>query len=774
MSALSVPRSERIELICFAALGIVASLQWASLVAHPPAARVALAVVLATATGAALVSIGRLQHPRATRWALAAAVAMLALCVGLVVVGLPARLLLPGHWDELSANVDRSLTGLTDVPIPYAGADVWTRLVILLAAPLMVGAAAFAAFWPTRRRVAGRICALVLLVGLYLVAVAWARPERQLAGGALLVVLVCAWLWLPSLKPGRGPAAGLAVAAAALVAVPAAALVDPGRALIDYRHWDLLSAHGVSFRWDQSYGPLDWPQKGTLMLEVASDRVHYWKTTNLDSFDGAGWVRSSGIGGEPALGEPRKFHPKGRGPRPDPEWVDRVNFAVRGLTSDFAVGAGTTLALRGVDATPAPDGVWAMDQELRPGRSYTALVYDPKPSPADMRAAGTTYPPQAAHYVSFTLSGGPGGSRSIDAPLWGPTGPSSIADQVQGTPYEAMYALAQRLAVGAPTPYDAARRIELYLRANYSYRQNVPNHDYPLPAFLSEDRAGYCQQFSGAMALMLRMLGIPSRVAAGFAPGGRAPDSNNYLVDDTDAHNWVEVFFPGIGWATFEPTPPAAPAATQLDDNAVGVTAPFPTGDKSSVRSAPDPRGGDVPAPAPQQGQVAADRGNGSGPGTAAIAGIGAGVAAMGILAAYGFRARRRARLDPDQLAEVELEELARALARLGSPLPPGTTLHEARELLDSLAGPPAARYAARLETHRYRDPGASPPSVADRRALRRSLLRAAGLRSALRVLIAVPPGGPVSRRTERANRQTNRWAPRPADRGAGASGAPG
>jgi hypothetical protein len=774
MSALSMPRSERIELICFAALGIVASLQWASLVSHPPAARIALAVVLATATGAALVSIGRLARGRAIRWSLAAVTVVLAVCAGLVVVGLPARLLLPGHWDELSANVDRSLTGLTDVPIPYAGADVWTRLVILLAAPLMVGAAAFAAFWPTRRRVAGRICALVLLVALYLVAVAWARPQRQLAGGALLVLLISAWLWLPSLNRGRGPSAGFAVAAAALVAVPAAALVDPGRALIDYRHWNLLSAHGVSFRWDQSYGPLDWPQKGTLMLEVASDKVHYWKTANLDTFDGVSWVRSSGIGGEPALGEPRKFHPKGRGPRPDPEWVDRVNFEDRGLTSDFAVGAGTTLALRGLDATPSPDGVWAMDQELRPGRSYTALIYDPKPSPPEMRAAGTTYPPQAAHYISFTLAGGPGGFRSVDAPLWGPSGPSSIADQVRGTPYEGMYALAQRLATGAPTPYDAAHRIELYLRANYTYRQDVPNHAYPLPAFLSEDRAGYCQQFSGAMALMLRMLGIPSRVAAGFAPGGRGPESNNYLVDDTDAHNWVEVFFPGIGWATFEPTPPASPAATQLDDNALGVTAPSPTGNPSSVRTPPDFRGGDLPPPAPQRGQPAANDKTKSGLGTAGILGAGAGALTLGGLGAYALRARRRARLDPDRLAEAELRELDRALARLGSPLAPGTTLTGARELLDGLAGPTAARYAARLETHRYRDPDAGPPGVADRRALRRALLRARDPRSALRVLIALPPGGPAIRRRARADRTTSPPARRPVPPGAGSRAAAG
>ena len=132
MSALSLPRPERIELICFAALGIVASLQWASLVSDPPATRVAIAVVVATAAGAALAAIGRLPRPRGARWALGAAVVAVALLVGLVVVGLPARLLLPAHWDELSANVNRSLNGLTDVPIPYAGADTWTRLVILL------------------------------------------------------------------------------------------------------------------------------------------------------------------------------------------------------------------------------------------------------------------------------------------------------------------------------------------------------------------------------------------------------------------------------------------------------------------------------------------------------------------------------------------------------------------------------------------------------------------------------------------------------------------
>jgi hypothetical protein len=389
-----------------------------------------------------------------------------------------------------------------------------------------------------------------------------------------------------------------------------------------------------------------------------------------------------------------------------------------------------------------------------------------------MQAAGTAYPGEARRYVSFFLSGGPEGARNIEPTFWGASGPGSIQDQVQGTPYESMYALAHRLADGAATPYDAARRIELYLRGAYEYKQDVPNRAYPLPAFLDEDRAGYCQQFSGTMALMLRMLGIPSRVAAGFAPGGRDPEQNNYLVDDTDAHNWVEVFFPNIGWTTFEPTPPAAPAATQLDDNALGVTDPSLPDINGGGRQAPD-TGGEVPAPAPQPG-ASFDSGGGSSGNTVTVLGAGAGGAALGALAAYALRARRRARLDPEGLANAELRELESALAKLGSPLAPGTTLRGARNQLQRLAGPgPAPSYAAALEAHRYQDPSVAPPGATERRALRRALIKAPRSGSTLRALLAFPPGGPAIRRKERADRRTSPSA-RPRRSSAGSSGAPG
>jgi transglutaminase-like putative cysteine protease len=756
MRAARARQSARIELACFAALAALAALQWSSLVENPPVLGVIASVALATGAGGA-VAVGRPLplSPRALR-AAGVALAIVAILIGMLAVGLPARLLLPDRWHELVTNVRESLQGIGDVPVPYAGADFWTRLAILLAAPLTVGVAALVAFWPKRHRAAGRICALVLLVGLYLVAVAWARPSGQLIGGAALLVLICTWLWLPALSPDRWLGAAVALAAAAVVAVPAAVIIDRGGPLLDYRHWGLFSADGLSFRWDQSYGPLDWPQRGTRMLVIASDGAHYWKVTNLDEFDGIRWVRSSASGPEPALGEPRAFHPKNQPPRPASEWVDRINLEVRGLSSAEAVGAGTVLALNGIEGRPHRDAVWETGSPLDPGDSYTALIYDPEPSEAEMAAAGTAYPSAARRYVSFSLSGGAsaspappsaaGSPRSIQVPFWSSAGPAAIEPEVSGTPYEGMYTLARSLAAGAATPYTAVRRVENYLRTSFDYRQHVPNHTYPLPAFLSEDRAGYCQQFSGAMALMLRMLGIPSRVAAGFAPGGRDPERNTFLVDDTDAHDWVEVFFPRIGWVTFDPTPGAAPAATQQDDNALGVTDPGGSSDVS-VQVTPPEQSSEKPSAESQSTDVKPaphDTGTKRGSSSAAVP-IAAGAAALllALAASYGLRARRRRRLHPDELAEAELAELRRSLARVGTPLPAGTTLLGAERDLGSSVGPAAGAYAASLRTRRYRNPEAPPPGVRERRALRRELISRAGVRRFLRVLWAIPPGGP-------------------------------
>src|SRR5256884_2285986 len=107
------------------------------------------------------------------------------------------------------------------------------------------------------------------------------------------------------------------------------------------------------------------------------------------------------------------------------------------------------------------------------------------------------------------------------------------------------------------TPFDKAVRIESYLRTSYSYTLNLtgkPGRD-PLAHFLFEARAGHCEYFASAMAIMLRTLGIPSREVNGFLPGEYNDLAGDYIVRASDAHSWVEVYFPGDGWQVFDPTP---------------------------------------------------------------------------------------------------------------------------------------------------------------------------------------------------------------------------
>ena len=86
----------------------------------------------------------------------------------------------------------------------------------------------------------------------------------------------------------------------------------------------------------------------------------------------------------------------------------------------------------------------------------------------------------------------------------------------------------------------------------------------PLESFLFDTKAGYCQHYSAAMALLLRMGGVPARVATGFSPGGYSKRKQAWIVRDTDAHSWVEAWFDGYGWITLDPTPSDTPARSQI------------------------------------------------------------------------------------------------------------------------------------------------------------------------------------------------------------------
>jgi hypothetical protein len=119
--------------------------------------------------------------------------------------------------------------------------------------------------------------------------------------------------------------------------------------------------------------------------------------------------------------------------------------------------------------------------------------------------------------------------------------------------------LAGRITAGAPTRYDAAVALESWLSTSlaYSLEVNDTGRGDPLAAFLFDGMAAHCEYFATSMVVLARSAGIPARFVAGYLRGERSRFSRSYTVRQSDAHSWVEVYFPGHGWVPFEPTPPA-------------------------------------------------------------------------------------------------------------------------------------------------------------------------------------------------------------------------
>ncbi len=117
--------------------------------------------------------------------------------------------------------------------------------------------------------------------------------------------------------------------------------------------------------------------------------------------------------------------------------------------------------------------------------------------------------------------------------------------------------LAEQITASSSNSYDKALALENYLRTHFAYTlqlsRTVP-HD-PLANFLFERREGHCEYFASSMAVMLRTLGIPSRVVNGFRTGEFNDLTSQYVVRASNAHSWVEAYFPNYGWIAFDPTP---------------------------------------------------------------------------------------------------------------------------------------------------------------------------------------------------------------------------
>jgi transglutaminase-like putative cysteine protease len=215
-------------------------------------------------------------------------------------------------------------------------------------------------------------------------------------------------------------------------------------------------------------------------------------------------------------------------------------------------------------------------RRLQPPYTYSVTEAIPNVDVADLQNAGTDYPAWVQPYITLYY-----GDRTAQ-------GYSTARDAE-------IAALARQIvrAAGATTPYDQAKAIESWflVKNRFTYTLTPPPAPVgvrPLDNFLFTTRKGFCQDFSTAMNVMLRTLGIPSRQMSGFGVGVLDEKTHQWTVNSLDAHSWVEVFFPGYGWIPFEPTPDGTNAPVNRPATRDALTASAPAATEASSRPRPN------------------------------------------------------------------------------------------------------------------------------------------------------------------------------------------
>jgi len=737
-----------IRLAGFTALSLYGVQRWSRLLAVPPSLRLIGLAALAIGLAGGLPLLRRLlaRLPIYASRTIAALVSL-----GLVVAAFPAAGL---RWHLVwylkiavtARQIGHGLTGLGNILVPYDGFDHRVTLVIMLgAAVLLLDAGAVLAFAPRRISDARRATAALPLIALAVVPSTLVHPKTPMLEGLLLFALVAFFVWGERLRFDGGRAALALLALAGLLGVSLAPVIDGGKPWFDYQKWTGATSvrHLAAFEWNQTYGPLRWPQKGSEVLSVRAKTGHYWKAENLNDFNGIAWVQ-----GPPAVLPGTAVTGFGRQapPLPSPslatlrEYSETIRVTVQGMQTTNVIGAGqSTLESRvpGGSHTVTGTGTVAADRVLGPGVTYRMRAYVPTPTGPELQAATAQPYPWSALSGYLTISI-PTRSATVEFPHFHQPAATTrvVADAgpgppvyVQHSPYGKAYQLARRLASESPNELDFVRKVMAYLSTanGFRYDQSPPPAEYPLESFLFASKHGYCQQFSGAMALLLRMGGVPARVATGFTSGHQDSQTDTWQVADTDAHAWDEVWFPTYGWVTFDPTPTSAPARGGIK----GSTATGRLVPNVPRKNAGTPRD-DAGLPGATHGTAPGHRHGAAGPsGWLFVAGAAA-LLALCLLAWWGWVLTR-----PAGSTEQLIAELERAHERTGRPLHDGVTLAALEDRYRST--PEVAAYIRALRLSRYGG-RSTEPDRAPRRALRRELGLGLGPLGRVRALRSLPP----------------------------------
>ena len=544
---------------------------------------------------------------------------------------------------------------------------------------------------------------------------------------------------LAGLRTARPPpalVAGTALVLAAAGASTSAALAKDG--VLAWERWDVNGRSrqvSVKYVWDANYGGIEFPKQKTTVLRIRGpQRGLYWRATTLDQFTADRWIEdptplSTGLANGNLPSDPllptRSLNRR--------TWV-KQQVEVVALRDAHIVAATQPIGLEAPQLGGVfflSDGIVRVYGGLKRGQRYTAYSYAPRPEPAQLARIGAEYPPALDRFLQI-------GRTRVEP--FGVDGRDARVDALFGDerylalwPYEALWNEAQRLRAGARTPYGAVVAIETWLREtggfNYDESPRPTGGLPPLAHFVAEGKRGYCQHFAGSMALMLRFLGIPARVAAGFTSGKR--EDGGWTVTDHNAHAWVEVWFPDYGWLAFDPTPGRGALAATYSVSSAG----FNAGDAADAFG--PRRGGANTGGAgeldrwllkerlAERQRAGGGRSDGGGARTLWL--LLALVLLTGGAIGGAKLVRRRLRYltrDPRRLAAAARRELADFLVDQGLVVSASATPQELNQLVRDELGADARPFAAALAEARFGPPQASAAAATATRRELRALIR--------------------------------------------------
>jgi transglutaminase-like putative cysteine protease len=650
-----------------------------------------------------------------------------------------------GFLGDVAGDLKQGVLAFYDVSLPFRAGEE----------PLMHGAVLTAIFAFCLVVSLGLAARRPLVAAFGLVAgAAWPATlvgsGNRIGFGAVILAVVLSLLAWGGRRPASSPRPAL-LAGAALVLAAVAAGAQPAVAkgeFLGWKGWDPYDEPadpvGVDYVWDASYDGIEFPSEPTDVLTITGPRrAQYWRAGVLNEFRNGRWVEAPSIiaigdGAQDLSNDPLLPVRARTISRPV-----RAEVEVEALRDDHLVAPGTPVALdpRGIGTVEYRDGnVAVVDGGLERGDEYTVWSYVPTPRPRQL-AAVPIAPDRRNTLLSNYLDVLPGyevpplGSEDRQRRVFSLTENEEVGDTVRG--YLPLYRRAQAVTQGARTQYAIVVALESWFRSDggFRYTESPPKLRTgapPLVDFVERTKAGYCQHYAGAMALMLRYLGIPARVAVGFTSGDYDEDNRRWTVTDHDAHAWVEVWFDGWGWLPFDPTPTrgagANPYSTASSNPAVQTAirdllrqelrrnvAPSGPAEGTQVggRDVPGDLGGTVSAAARKGGSL--------------LKLLGALAVLVLVAVALAKLARRRVRYvtrDPRRVARAVRAELAEYLLDQGLPVPRSATPHELAELLHRELRIDASTFADALAAARYAPPDRAADASRDARRELRSIER--------------------------------------------------